>query len=67
MLSTLIRGGFTYEDLESPELTKMLDILGRSFEVEKGVLGFGTTPWIRHQNQREVANGSPSPLFRTRC
>ncbi|KAK8104680.1 Ent-kaur-16-ene synthase [Apiospora kogelbergensis] len=40
MLSTLIRGGFTYEDLESPELTKMLDILGRSFEIEKGVLGF---------------------------
>ncbi|KAK7976643.1 salicylate synthetase [Apiospora arundinis] len=40
MLSTLVRGGFTYQDLESPELTKMLDILSRSFEAEKGVLGF---------------------------
>ncbi|GAW15751.1 hypothetical protein ANO14919_051710 [Xylariales sp. No.14919] len=40
MLSTLLRAGFTKEDLEGPELTKMLDILSHSFEVEKGVLGF---------------------------
>jgi len=41
MLSTLLRAGFTQGDLEGPELTQMLDILSRSFEVEKGVLGFG--------------------------
>ncbi|KAI0861469.1 Copalyl diphosphate synthase [Xylaria cubensis] len=40
MLSTLLRAGFTHADLESPELTKMLDIMSHSFEVEKGVLGF---------------------------
>ncbi|GAP92352.1 putative terpene synthase family protein [Rosellinia necatrix] len=40
MLSTLLRGGYTHSDLEGPELTKMLDILSHSFEVEKGILGF---------------------------
>lgn len=40
MLSTLLRAGFTHADLESPELTKMLDIMSHSFEVEKGTLGF---------------------------
>ncbi|KAI1128184.1 Copalyl diphosphate synthase [Nemania abortiva] len=40
MLSTLLRAGFTRADLESPELTKMLDIMSHSFEAEKGVLGF---------------------------
>ncbi|KAI0203005.1 Copalyl diphosphate synthase [Astrocystis sublimbata] len=40
MLSTLLRAGFTQADLESPELTQMLDILSRSFEAEKGTLGF---------------------------
>ncbi|KAI1816639.1 terpene synthase family protein [Poronia punctata] len=40
ILSTLLRAGFTKDDLESPELTKMVDILSRSFETEKGVLGF---------------------------
>ncbi|KAI0454428.1 Copalyl diphosphate synthase [Xylaria acuta] len=40
MLSTLLRAGFTHADLESPELTQMLDIMSHSFEVEKGVLGF---------------------------
>ncbi|KAI0972982.1 aphidicolan-16beta-ol synthase [Xylaria arbuscula] len=40
MLSTLLRAGFTHADLEGPELTKMLDIMSHSFEVEKGVLGF---------------------------
>ncbi|KAF2964174.1 hypothetical protein GQX73_g9398 [Xylaria multiplex] len=40
MLSTLLRAGFTQADLEGEELTKMLDILSHSFEVEKGVLGF---------------------------
>ncbi|KAI1751254.1 Copalyl diphosphate synthase [Xylaria castorea] len=40
MLSTLLRAGFTHADLKSPELTKMLDIMSHSFEVEKGVLGF---------------------------
>lgn len=44
MLSTLLRAGFTHADLEGPELTKMLDIMSHSFEVEKGVLGFGTIP-----------------------
>ncbi|TGJ87119.1 hypothetical protein E0Z10_g1665 [Xylaria hypoxylon] len=40
MLSTLLRAGFTQADLEGTELTKMLDILSHSFEVEKGVMGF---------------------------
>ncbi|KAK8103054.1 hypothetical protein PG984_016200 [Apiospora sp. TS-2023a] len=40
MLSTLVRGGFTHDDLEGPELTKMLGILKRSFDTEKGILGF---------------------------
>ncbi|KAI1359805.1 Copalyl diphosphate synthase [Xylaria arbuscula] len=40
ILSTLLRAGYTKTDLEGPELTKMLDIMSHSFEVEKGVLGF---------------------------
>ncbi|KAI2642333.1 Copalyl diphosphate synthase [Xylaria nigripes] len=40
ILSTLLRAGFTHGDLRGPDLTKMLDILSHSFEVEKGVLGY---------------------------
>ncbi|KAJ2985001.1 hypothetical protein NUW58_g5768 [Xylaria curta] len=40
MLSTLLRAGYTHEDLDSPDLTKALDILSHSFEVENGALGF---------------------------
>lgn len=41
MLSTLLRAGFSASDLESPELTKMTEVLQASFEKENGTLGFG--------------------------
>jgi len=40
MLSTLLRAGFSPSDLESPELTKMTEVLQASFEKENGALGF---------------------------
>ncbi|KAI1438940.1 terpene synthase family protein [Xylaria sp. CBS 124048] len=40
MLSTLLRAGFTHDDLKGSDLTQMLDIMSHSFEVEKGCLGF---------------------------
>lgn len=58
MLSTLLRAGFTHADLEGPELTKMLDIMSHSFEVEKGVLGFGMilTAWCCLKNNLTNTN-----------
>jgi hypothetical protein len=41
MLSTLLRAGFSASDLESPELTKMTEVLQASFTKENGALGFG--------------------------
>jgi hypothetical protein len=64
MLSTLLRVGFTQADLEGPELTKMLDILSHSFEVEKGVLGFGITPMTLFTFKDSSTNANTSSFLR---
>ncbi|RYC56856.1 hypothetical protein CHU98_g9351 [Xylaria longipes] len=41
ILSTLLRYGFSYSDLESSELMKMIETISQAFEEGNGVVGFG--------------------------
>ncbi|RYP17316.1 hypothetical protein DL765_004607 [Monosporascus sp. GIB2] len=59
ILSTLLRAGFSYSDLESRELREMIKIITQAFEQGNGVIGFGNIPLAGFM--RIVANGRPAP------
>ena len=41
VVSTLLESGFSQEVLGVDRLTKLVDIVGRAFDAEEGLIGFG--------------------------